>query len=219
MQSLDVFLSRLLPHVMGCPDVTAKQALLDSCIEFCEETLLVQHTSPPQTATANVGTYTLTLPEPTHQAVAMVQKMWFGTSLLSVAASNDVSNILALTSPAGTESAATGTPSVYYEISPGLVGIYPRPETTQASMISARLASKPLRTATQVDDILYTDWVETIVAGAIGRLCETAGQPYSNPSLAASGYAKFWRDVSKATNLAKRGRVVTSMYVTPRAFA
>lgn len=217
MQALDVFLSRLLPQVPGCPDILAKQSLLDSAIEFCEETSVIQSTSSPQTVTAGTATYSLTLP--TQQAVSTTLKVWYNTTLLYPATPEQITDILAYVSAAGSSTAARGTPSAYYEFTPGVLGIYPTPITTSALAFSARIATKPLRSATTLEDVLYNDWVEGLVGGAIGRICSTPGQPFSDAGRSAAGYSKFWMDVAKATNVALRGRVRSSIAVRGPVFA
>ena len=217
MQLLDVFLSRLLPQVQGCPDPLALQVLLDSAIEFCEKTSIVQVTSAPQTATVNVASYTITVPA--QQAVAVTLKAWFGSTPLAPAPADAVSSILAYVASAGTDTVQTGTPRVFYELSPGVIGVYPVPDATTALAISARVATKPTRTATQVDDVLFNDWAEAIVAGAALRLHRTAGSPFYSQSAGDLALAKFWGFVSKATGTALRGRVRASLSVLGRPFA
>lgn len=217
MQALDVFLSRLLPQVPGCPDILAKQSLLDSAIEFCEETSIIQSTSNPQTVTAGTATYSLTLP--TQQAVSTTLKVWHNTTLLYPATPEQVTDILAYVAAAGSDTAPRGTPEAYYEFTPGVIGLYPVPKTTATLAFSARIATKPTRSASTLEDVLYNDWVEAIVGGAIGRICATPGQAFSDAGRSAAGYAKFWLDVAKATNIALRGRVRTSIAVRGPTFA
>ena len=61
MAALSKFLPFVLPHVPACPDITAEQAILSSCIEFCVQTLLVQELT---TASVTAGTqdYTVDVP-------------------------------------------------------------------------------------------------------------------------------------------------------------
>lgn len=214
MQSLDVFMSRLLTSVPGCPDPLAKQALLDSAIEFCEETSIVQVTSEPQDTVALTSVYDVDLPS--QQRVSTTLKAWYGTKPLVPAATSQIDNILAFVESAGGETAEVGEPSAYYEIAPGQIAIYPVPQNSLVRGFSARVATKPTRNATSVDDVLYHDWAEAIVGGATARLAATPNQMFTNPVVASQGNAAFWKGVSSATNIARRGRVRTSMRVTVR---
>lgn len=217
MQSLDVFLSRLLPKVPGCPDPLARQALVDSAIEFCEETSITQYTSEPQDVLAGVATYDVDLPS--QQDVVVVLKAWYGAQRLTPAPAERVDSILAYVASAGTATVQQGDAHVYYEYAPGVVALYPVPKESRTAMFSARIATKPKRSATMVEDILTTDWIESIVAGAAYRLCSMQGQAFTNDITATREYNKFWADISKATNIALRGRLRTSITVRPRPAA
>lgn len=217
MASLDSFLSRLIPQVIGCPDITATQALLDACIEFCDESLLIQTTSAPQSVTANVGSYTLTVPSET--AVASVIKVWYGAKQLAPANAADIDSILAYVATAGTDTVQTGVPNTYYELTPGVIGVYPVPQVSVSNILSARVATKPTRAAVNVSDILYNDWAEVLVAGAVSRLASLQGQVYTNVPQATASYTQYWNGISKATALRVRGRQISSLAVRSRAFA
>lgn len=216
MKSLDLFLSRLIPKVPGCPDSAAREALVDAAIEFCEETTLVQFTSEPQPVSAGIGVYDVDVPS--QQVVAVTLKAWHGARRLVPAPADQIDDILAYVASAGTETAPQGDPRYFYEVSPGQVAIYPVPELALANGFSARIATKPTRDATALDDLLYTDWVEAIVAGAAARIHGTPGQSASSPAEAQLQRAKFWADVSKATNIALRGRIRSSIAVRGRPF-
>ena len=219
MQSLDVFLSRLLPRASGCPDILAQQAIIDSAIEFCEETRIITTTVAPFGVIAGTGTYVLALPAGT--ASAVVDKVWFSTTQLYPASATSINAILAYVSSTssigGTETARQGTPSEFYEFSPGVIGVYPVPDRTTSGILSARVATKPTREATQLDDVLYNDWVEAICAGALYRICSIQGQYFSSDKTAAEEFAKFRLAINKATATRIRGRVSTSLSVKPRS--
>lgn len=215
MQSLDLFLPRILPLVPSCPDILARQAIVDAASEFCEETLLIQYTCDPLSAVKGEGAYELDVPS--QQNVAAITKVWYKASSLAPAAAAEIDNIMAYASGATGTTPDQGTPRVFYELTPGVAGIYPVPDTTEASVISARIATKPTRSATSVEDVLYDDWVEVIAAGALMRICAIPNKAFSNESVAAHHAAKFYQGISRATNIRIRGRLIGSMSVAPRA--
>lgn len=217
MASVDVFLSRLMPSVIGCPDALARQAILDSAIEFCEETQVIQVISEPQDVTAEVGVYDLDLPA--GQGVVTTLKVWYGTTLLGPTPIAQVNNILAYVGSAGNQSPVLGTPTSFFEFSPTVIGLYPIPDVSGVGMFSARVATKPLRTATVLDDILYQDWVEAIVAGARQRIHAMPEQFFSSDAKAAQALAQFRSLVNRAKSAGARGRVASSLYVNPIRFA
>lgn len=217
MQTLDVFLPRVLMKATGCSDPLARQAVLDSCIEFCEETHIVQFTSGPMPVVTGVMSYELDVPQ--DQEVAATLKVWYGTRQLFPATPDQIDTILAYVDSAGGQTPPTGEPSTFFEYAPGVIAIYPAPNQTANNMLSARAASKPTRTATTVDDLLYKDWVEPIVGGALTRICSVPNQFFSSDAMAAQGMGQFRYGVNRASAIRRRGRISASMSVSARGLA
>lgn len=212
MKALSDFYSRILPKVPGCPDPLLRDALVDSAIEFCEQTLIVQVTSDPQDVTKGNGLYELDLP--TGQKACATMKVWYGTSELVAAPSEQVDLILAYISSVGGKTPDEGTPKYFYEMSPGVIGIYPVPDTTRTSYLSARVATKPSRTATSLDDILYEDWIEAVCGGTVSRLMSIPAQAFTNDP--AQYEYRFRQGIGRATNIRIRGRINGSLSVQQR---
>ena len=217
MQSLDVFLSRLIPRVPGCPDVLAKQALVDSAIEFCEETQITQATVAPMNVVANQAAYTLVLPA--QQAISCTLKAWYNDVQLYPISATNIDSILAYVSSAGSATVETGIPNSFYELSPGVIAVYPVPLASVATSLSARVATKPTRAADSLEDILYNDWVDGICAGAAQRICSIPSMPFTSAMQAQAEKLQFWSAVSSASALSRRGRLRVSQSVRPRSFA
>lgn len=215
MQTLDVFLSRLLPKVPTCSDPLARESLLDAAIEFCEKTQIVKVVSEPQITQAGVCAYDLELP--VQQRAVLTTKVWYGTKQLSPAPEDAVNAILAYVEQAGDYHAERGTPRVFYELSPGTIGIYPLPQDTTPLMLSAKVATKPTRSATQLEDILFDDWCDAIVAGAQARIVSIPGQFFSGSPDRAQQAFQYW--IGQAKSLSLRGRVQASLSVTQRPAA
>lgn len=219
MQSLDVFLSRLLPLLPGCPDPTAKQALLDASIEFCEETHVAQVVTDPVSLYPDQQNYTLGIPAQTE--VARLVKAWSGTRILTQVEPVLNDSSLLHTNPIGTTYAATGAPRILTLTLEGDVTLYPTPDISAAAaeMFTARVAVKPTRDATQVPDVLYTSWAEAIVAGAAFRLASMPAQAFSDDGLAAASHTRFRYFINRARIEANRGRLVGPAAVRNRPFA
>jgi hypothetical protein len=150
---------------------------------------------------------------------AVTLKAWYNTTQLAPAPADTIDAILAYVNQAGAETPPTGEPRWFYEYGPGVIALYPVPRKAATLAFSALVATKPTRNASSVDDILYEDWVEAIVAGAAYRLCSMQGQMFTNDATAKQEYSRFWADIASATNLGRRGRVRGSMQVRPRSFA
>jgi hypothetical protein len=128
-----------------------------------------------------------------------------------------INTILAYVDAAGGSSHDLGVPHFFLEASPGSIAIYPVPDVSANSMLSARVSTKPKRTATQLNDVLFDDWVDVIVAGAQSRILVIPGQFFTgNPARAELA---FRRGISQARGQALRGSVEASLTVQPRPFA
>ena len=214
MKALDLFMSRLTPWVIGAPEPIQRMALADSATEFCEMTNIVQVVTEPFMVTAGTSTYTLDLPA--YQTAVMTTEAWYGSSPLNLAPVSLVDNVLALKTPIGSSSVTPGRAYSFYEISPGYVALYPVPDASSLDYLTAKVATKPVRDAQYLDDLLYTDWVEAIVAGARKRLHAIPDQSFSSDQKAAEAAMAFTIAVGRARFLSLRGRVQGSVSVKYR---
>ena len=212
MLNLDVFLPRLLPSVLGCPIPIAIQALLDSAIEFCEETAIVRVTTDPQ-LTAGVAVYEVEVP--IGQKVAITQRAWYGKRELLPALSSTVSNVDAYAFVAADPNQI---PHSFLESAPGEITLFPAPGALATDLLTFRAATKPSRSATSVDNILFEDWAEAIVAGALKRLHAHPDTPYFSDGHAMRRSAEFQLGINRARAEAQRGRVRGSITTAPRSF-
>lgn len=213
MLSLDVFLPRLLPSVPGCTDPLARQALLDAAIEFCEQTQIVRVITDPQPVSADVASYSVDIPS--SQRVTLVQHAWYGNRELKPAPSEIISNAKFYN---GTASGPDAVPAYFYEGAVGEVQVYPIPGSLANQSLVFRVATKPSRSATQVENVLYEDWAEAIVAGARERLHAIPDVPFSSANAMATAMALFNQGISRARSEAQRGRIRGSISAQPRSF-
>jgi len=76
-----------------------------------------------------------------------------------------------------------------------------------------RVALKPTRSATTIDDLIYEEYAETIGHGAITRLALSPNKPYSNAQLAAARNALYTAGLNVARQRAQDGYVRASKQV------
>lgn len=200
MLSLDIFLTRLMPKVPGCPEPTALQALLDAVMDFSDSTRAIRVTTEPIPLVAGQALYDLDLPTGTEPL--MVVRAWVGrhpllippeATRVSVEANSDL------------VAAPLGAPMAMLPYEGATFRLYPTPDSFAAgAMFTARLAIRPTASATQVMDPLFDTWRDAIVAGATYRLAETPGQAYTNLQLAADCRAMYLSGVSRARIEANR---------------
>lgn len=218
MVLLSKFLPFVLPHVPACPDITAEQAILSSCIEFCMQTLLVQELST-QTVTAGVTDYTVDVPA-SSILVRVLGVIHEDTWLTPTSVENMRSGV-ALRGDIGKSQATDSTPKVYFQKTPTSedITLYPVPVDTLADGLAIRAAFAPSRSATSVDDVLFNNWVEPIAAGAVARLMVIPSQPFSAPALAGVYRSQFDVATRKAAIVARSGQVAASSRVQLTHFA
>lgn len=214
MLNIDVFLPRLLPSVTGCPEPLARQALIDSAIEFCEETGVVKVTTDPVSLISGVSVYAIEVP--TQQAVVTVQRVWYGTRELTAAPLAMISESQVFTG--STQVAIGQEPTHFAEYGPGEVALFPTPGSGANALLVFRVTTKPTRAATTVETVLFEDWAEFIVAGALRRLHSVPDSPFFSDPLAMRQAGLFQLGISRARQEALRGRVRGSMLIAHRAF-
>lgn len=183
MATLDSFHSLVLPTVIGCPTVTANQAIVNACIEFCEKTLIVREVVDRFNTVAGTQDYDIDVSSMS-KLVLIMQASVDGIELAPVG-SDDFSSL-------GT---AVSKPQTYRYREDGSLSLYPIPDAVYS--IGMVIATKPSRAATAVNDKLFEDWGEHIASGALQRLMLMPAV-WGNPVLAASHAGHFMAGVNRA---------------------
>lgn len=219
MKSLGAFLPWVAPHVPGASDPLIEQAVRDACIEFCDATNIVQRVEV-QGVLAGEPQYVVSAPQ--QQRLVAVLQVAYNSNPLKYAPIDTVEHGAALR--AGYDAVvdpARGTPMTYYQTTPGDDAIYlwPVPDTEVSDALAVRASFAPTRTATQVEDELFDDWLTEIVSGALARLMIIPAQPFTNPKLALEHERAFRAGVGAANAEARRGTGRGGLFVKPRPFA
>lgn len=183
MATLDSFHSLVLPSVIGCPTVTANQAIVNACIEFCEKTLIVREVIDPFDTVADTQDYDIDVSIGS-KLVMIMQASIDGIELVPLGSDDFLS--------LGT---AVSKPQSYRYREDGTLALYPIPDDVYA--VGMVVATKPSRAATTVNDKLFEDWGEHIASGALQRLLMIPAV-WSNPALAASHASYFMAGINKA---------------------
>lgn len=216
MKSLDLFLSRILPHVTACPEVVAKEALLDTAIEFCEKTLVVRQTLDPLSTDEGVLEYEVF--PPAGEAVICPLQVWFKSRYLEPVAADLIRSVQAYNIDVPDVTAISATPTQYFWTAPSTIGLYPVPDTSEVSTLTVRAALKPTRSATTLEDVLYDNWIDVIVAGTLARLHMMKDQPWASADRALVQAQKFRAGTQRARIEGTVGRVRGSLSVRMRGF-
>lgn len=206
---LSKFYPRLIPSVVGCPEPLAQQALLDSAISFCDQSLAVTANLDP--ITIPVGINAVELEPPTDTTVAQILYVWYDKNLLNAVPFGQFTGIYR----------PNGSPVDYtIEYIDEVVNlmVYPAPEKQIKNGCVVRCALRPTRDATKVHDILYQRYAEGIVAGAQAVLCAMPDQPWTDYARAMQMGVLARAKANQARADMMFGRVQASMTVQMREF-
>ncbi len=208
MVPVSAFFSRLLPHVIGCPEPLAQQALVDSAIALCDQALVVQTDLDPVSVFDGVRDYALGMPS--QQELVQVMRVWLSDTMLGPIPSFQVAM-----------EAMPGQPRYYFtrDIGESLhLRLLPFPDKDRLNALRARVATRPTRDATQFHKALFNEWADIVVDGALARLHDIPGQGFTSEAKAIVLFQKVRAKMNTARIEALRGRVVSSMSVQMRSF-
>lgn len=191
----------------GCSEPLAAQAVLDAAITFCEDSLAVREVLDPQTLQAGLDQYELSAPS--SQEVVRVLNVWVDNQLLRPVPAEQVDYA----------ARQDGPPTHYYVLRQDEVltlQLYPTPITS--GVLSAEVALRPTREATQVATDLYTYWLDAVLAGALARLLVLPGASFANPASAVHQMGRLAVLTGRARIEGTRGRLRSSLRISPRSF-
>lgn len=218
MRQLSVFTRFIAPHVIGCPDPLIEEHALTACIEFAEDTCIVQQTTL-DAAVADLSEYDVE--EPPMLELTRVLRVFHRRRRLTARSATEVTDAAAATGEAVvTEVVPSGTPVEWFMRDPAVatVSIYPPPELSEDNAVTIVAAMQPTRDATRVPDDLYFSYARDIAAGATALLMMMPQQPWSNPQLAMVHRRVFDAAKAKAAAFARTGFGAGSLRARPRSF-
>jgi len=203
MASLDAFLPLIRGRLPACPDFILRDAIRDACIAFCKRTrLLEEDVSLALTA----GNATAALYPLGGQAWEVV-RVRRGTQVLRQG-SAAVFRELGLDTQ-------SGTPSAYYL--DGALNLVFGPVPDADETLTATVTVRPDDTATEVDEVLWTDYREPLVAGARAWVRRNYGE-WINPQAEAEDRLIFEQAVHNQNVRRTRGGVGYPLRVQAHAF-
>jgi hypothetical protein len=201
--SLDDFLPLIRGRLIGCPDMILRDALRDTCIEFCKQTQLLSEQIDVQ-VTAGEASVTLSPSDGEHWVLSALRRE---TRLLEPSERYHFEQ-------EGLDT-RTGTPTHYYLDGPLNLVLGPIPDVDET--LSAAVSVRPDDTASSVEDVLYTDYRTTIAAGARAWVRRNYGA-WSDPKLEAEDSMIFERDIFRQLHRRARGGSNTPLRVRAHLF-
>lgn len=173
MKSWSDFYDLILPDVPSCPHAAVDLALRRAAIAFCEQSLAYKYNYPDIAVSAGTETYIYNPPDQT--AVYVVAYAKFNDCEISVNTSEDNIKIWDWRDQSGTPQYVLG----------GSEGVTLVPIPDIDGTLSLIVALRPSSTAIGIDDDIFSEYREAIIAGAKAQLMISPKKPYSNAALAA----------------------------------
>lgn len=213
MKTYESFLDEVMPHVPGCQVNIAVNAIRNTVVEFCEKSLILQRDHDPVTVIAGIADYDLD--PPNGYLVTKIMKAWHENVPLVAAAPDEI-----------------GTVAVYNQQAPGADGpglprwilqkdersfsLLPVPADTSVNGVFMRVALKPTRSSTSVEDVIFEDYLEVIGYGAKARLMFMPNKPWTDLNNAGTNKILFEQGVNTARQRANRGHTRSNLSVRLR---
>jgi hypothetical protein len=213
MTAHTAFLDYVLPQVPGATNEMALLEIKNTIIDFCEKSLILQTDLDPITTIPNISDYDLEPPK--DRLVVKIMKMWFKGVNLDPRSLDEIYTPSAFNTSSGAL-VERSDPRFYYQKDARTFSVYPIPNVKDVSSLTLRVALKPTRSATTIDDLIYEEYAETIGHGAITRLALSPDKPYSNAQLAVARNALYIAGLNVARIRAQDGYVRASKQVRIR---
>jgi hypothetical protein len=207
MAALTKFYPYVTVDVPSAAIPSVEVAVRDACIDFCERTLFLQVDHDPITAIAGEPTYEFSPPD--GYVVDRIMQLWYDNVMLPPVVTDNAFQ----SSYVERGEDVRQDPQGYLQKDSRSFSLLPTPRVTLRNGIVMRVAIKPTRVATEVDDILYDDYAEVIGWGAKYRLMLSPGKEYTNPEMAQAAKGLFDRGLSRARNRMTRNHTRAQMSV------
>jgi hypothetical protein len=173
------FYDLVMPDLPGCPFVMIDNALRQSAISFCEQSLAWRWDHPDIAVAAGTAAYDFA--PPVDAAVhGIIHAALDGKQIESHAGG---SNIMI-----ADWRNRSGAPR-YILGGPAAVTLVPNPDA--AGTLTMTVALKPSPASTGVDDSQFNEYREAIIHGGLARLMLSPKKPYTNTQLAAYHQQQF----------------------------
>jgi len=212
------FIKYVAADVMPCPTPIIERVMLSTIIEFCDKTHILQREFNIELDTDSIDS--------DMQDSIDVSLSEFVTSCkpITVLEFNlDGSpkfakfRELVNTIPSSVWNNIKEEETIYFSFpSNTVIRLYDR--STSDSNLFVRLAVKPTRAATEVDDLLMEDWVDTISEGVKSKILIMPGKEWTDPKGAAASYMEYRRGISRARMKMLKSYTSQPLEVSPRAY-
>ncbi len=203
MKTLDDLLLEVKQWVKNCPDVTIKYALRVKVQEFCRESWLYQ-TSISLPLMDNTPNYSLEL---TDSQVISVKAVLYNDVPIRSARPEDV----------WVTGVGKGPRSFFFE-PPSMVVLVPTPTEVNDDTCLVRLILQTADGSDQIPEVIFREFKEGIVSGAVAMICSMPEQVFTNATVYNMKQMEYMYAISKAKNKRMFGYTSGAQRIRPRSF-
>lgn len=182
--ALTDFLPDVQPAVPGCPHNLMLGAIRGACIRFCTDTWLIRETLAP--IDVNVGFDTYTLASSAGTVPVGVVHLTHDSRDMTVVTEEELDII-----DNGWRQADPNVATYAIMLLPNQLQLNRVPAEQIINGLIPRVATCPTQTATEVADLLFSDWREAIKYGALEELKEIPDKGWSDAAQAKDYGQKF----------------------------
>lgn len=183
--------------IPGVPEPVAVNAIRKAAIEFCDRSLLWVADHDPIDMVAGESACRLSPPNGT--AVVRIEDIWLNevplipTTRLDLQHKNANWNSLA------------GTPSHYMQENTEEIIIFPTPTSSDAEALTLKVALKPSRRSTTIENWIVEKYLEELMHGASWKLMEMPGKSWTDIQAAMYHKSVFDAAIVSAQLLVSKG--------------
>lgn len=214
MSAYEDFFPYVMTEVPGVPEPVAIMAIRNTCIEFCEKSLILTRDHDPVTIVQGITDYDLEPPR--GYLVVKVMRAWLDSRELTPAAPDFVTDAAVYNRLYSSYSSAPNMPQTYLQKQERSITVWPVPDKKYKNGLTLRVALKPTRASTEIEDLVFEDYAETIAHGAAFRLMSSVGKPYTNLDMAAVHKSLFEQGLNVARHRALHGNTRVDLRVRLR---
>lgn len=186
---ITAFYPHILAELPKAPKVLVREYIRQTCISFCEETLINRQIQTPYVTVANQRDYNFT--QPTNELVYKVMS----AELAGVPIDYETPEALDIHYPGWrkpTNVLQVGAPAAVTQLNATSFMLVPTP-TVSAQEIVLDVACKPTNTADSVADILFNEYYQEIAWGVKAQLMIMSDKPWTNAAQGVA-YGKMFAD-------------------------
>jgi hypothetical protein len=180
----------LLPEMPGALATLVRHHVKLAAIEFCNRAWVWVVDQGPISVAAGANEYAWEPPADTE--VARIRVAWLDKKPLAPKTRNELSALY------GDYMRAQGPVAHFVQDVPSKLILVPKPTSSSADGITAKIAVKPTRSAAGLDSEIFNRYFDEIARGAKARLFGMAKKPWSDPARAMDLREVFEQDIANA---------------------